>query len=86
MVHVAVAVEEVPLQGGPGMLLRVPVHPRLVLVVPVAVVPRAAVGLPGAEAHPAKIGLARLQEEEDFRGFLLYSVQGPGNQWLNRTG
>jgi len=60
VVHVSVAVEEVALEGGSAGLLVVTVALRLVLVIPVAVVPGATMGLPGSKAHPAEIGLAAL--------------------------
>lgn len=60
VVHVAVAVEQIALQRCPGPLLRVAGRFRFVLVVPVTVVPAAAVRLPGPEADPAEVRLAVL--------------------------
>jgi len=60
MIHVPVAIEEIPLQGAPTLLLVIPVDPGLVLVIPVTIVPGACVWLPGSQTHPAEVGLARL--------------------------
>lgn len=60
MIHVPIAVEKVALQRGPRPLLGVAGRPRLVFVVPIAAVPRAAVRLPRPKAHPAKVRFAVL--------------------------
>jgi len=60
VVHVPVAVEEVPLQGTPALLLVVPINSCLVFIIPVTIVPGAGVWLPWSQTHPAKVRLARL--------------------------
>ena len=59
VVHVAVAVEQVPLQILPRSLLSSPGRFSRFLVEVVAVVPGGTVGLPRSKAHPAKVVLAR---------------------------
>lgn len=60
VVHVPIAVEEVPLQGTPTLLLVISVNSCLILVIPVAVVPGAGMWLPWSQAHPAEVRLAGL--------------------------
>ena len=60
VVHVAVAVEKVPLQGRSRLLLIGPGHDGVVLVVTVAIIPTRAVRFPRAQADPAKVHFAAL--------------------------
>lgn len=60
VIHVSIAVEQVPLQGRSRLFLCVTGRFGLVLIVTVAVVPRAAVRLPRTKAHPTEVRFAVL--------------------------
>lgn len=60
VVHVPVAIKQVPLQRRSRLLLSVSGRLCFVLVVSIATVPRRAVWFPWAQADPTKIGSARL--------------------------
>ena len=60
VVHVAIAIMKVSIQGCPGFLLALTCSFGVVFIVPIAVIPGASMRLPGAKTNPAKISFAGL--------------------------
>lgn len=58
MIHVPIAVEQVPLQVFPGLLLPLPGLLGRILIIAVAIIPRRTVWLPRTQADPTEIVLA----------------------------
>merc|ERR1719414_2787847 len=60
VVHVAIAIMKVSIQGCPGFLLALTCSFGVVFIVPIAVIPGASMRLPGAKTNPAKVSFAGL--------------------------
>lgn len=58
--YLPIAIKQISLQCRSRFLLRVPRRLCLVLIIPIAVIPRTPVGLPWSQAHPAEVRLAVL--------------------------